>query len=150
MLATVKSPFGSRGVVDGHVMGTSGDARWRGHYALLNDEVIRNAVVSAAAARYGYAEDHVFVRLYVGKFAAPVTGAHEAAIRNWCGELTVGGGPVAVYGLDDVVAAVRGAAESKTYRNNPVLVTMKVLDAAGLLRQVDATASGPTMSADDR
>jgi hypothetical protein len=38
-----------------------------------------------------------------------------------------------VFGLTDVVAAVRQAAASKTYRDNPVLVTMKVLSAAALL-----------------
>ena len=45
----------------------------------------------------------------------------------------VGGGPIEVFGLADVVAAVRAAARSKTYRDNPVLVTMKVLESAGLL-----------------
>jgi hypothetical protein len=31
-------------------------------------------------------------------------------------------------------------AASKTYRDNPVLVTMKVLDTAGLLRDTDTSA----------
>jgi hypothetical protein len=43
-------------------------------------------------------------------------------------------------GLKDVIDAVRTAAASKTYRNNRVLVMMKVLDAAGLLRDTDTSA----------
>jgi hypothetical protein len=45
-----------------------------------------------------------------------------------------------VFGLDDVVAKVRAVAASKTYRDNPVLVTMKVLNAAGLLVDTDTSA----------
>ena len=51
----------------------------------------------------------------------------------------VGGGPIEVYGLPDVIQVVRKAAGSKTYRDNPVLVTMKVLDAAGLLADTDTS-----------
>ena len=40
----------------------------------------------------------------------------------------------------DVIDRVREAAASKTYRDNPVLVTMKVLAAAGLLQGADTTA----------
>ena len=52
-----------------------------------------------------------------------------------------GGGPIEVYGLADVTQVVRGTASSKTYRNNAVLVTMKVLDAAGLLVAIDSSDS---------
>ena len=38
-----------------------------------------------------------------------------------------------IYGLDEVVGAVREAAEHKQYRDDPVLVTMKVLAAARML-----------------
>jgi hypothetical protein len=44
-----------------------------------------------------------------------------------------GSGPIAVYGVGDVVGQVLGAAAGKQYRDNPVLVTMKVLQAAGRL-----------------
>ncbi len=139
VLATVKSFLGSRGVVAQHVMGTGGDQKARDLYLLLNDPVIRSSVVSAAAVRYGYKEDQVRVRLYVGRFAAPVKHTHEPAIRAWAAKETAGGGPIEVYGLTDVIEKVRKVAASKTYRDNPVLVTMKVLDAAGLLKDTDTS-----------
>lgn len=140
VLATVKSFFGSRGVIAEHVMGTGGDQRSTNLYLLLNDSVIRSGVVSSAAERYGYTADQVRVRLYVGRFAAPVKNNHEPAIREWASTQFVGGGPIEVYGLPDVIQVVRSVAGSKTYRDNAVLVTMKVLDAAGLL--VDTDTSG--------
>lgn len=42
-----------------------------------------------------------------------------------------------MYALSDVIQAVRTAAAWKTDRDNPVLVTMKVLAAAGLLVDAD-------------
>ncbi len=140
VLATVKSFLGSRGVVAEHVMGTGGDRRSQDLYRLLNDPVIRDGVIDVAARRYGYRRSQIRLRLYAGRFAAPGKGKHEAAIRTWASEQTVGGGPIEVYGLSDVIQAVRVAAGSKTYRDNPVLVTMKVLDAAGLL--IDTDTSG--------
>jgi hypothetical protein len=139
VLATVKSFLGSRGVVAEHVMGTGPDRKSRDLYMVLNDPVIRAGVVTAAAKRYGYAEEQVTLRLYVGRFAAPVKRTHEPAIREWAATQIVGGGPIEVYGLSDVIQAVRTAAASKTYRDNPVLVTMKVLDAAGLLVGMDTS-----------
>ena len=137
VLATVKSFFGSRGVVAEHVMGTGGPQAARNLYLLLNDAAIRAGVVAAAADRYGYSEDQVALRLYVGRFAAPVKGTHEPVIREWAASQVVGSGPIEVYGLADVIAAVRTAARSKTYRDNPVLVTMKVLESAGLLAALE-------------
>lgn len=121
-------------------MGTGGDRRFRALYLLLNDPVIRSGVVRSAAERYGYAEHQVRVRLHVGRFAAPVKHTHEPAIREWASTQIVGGGPIEVYGLPDVIEVVRQVSGSKTYRDNPVLVTMKVLDAAALL--VDTDTSG--------
>ncbi len=137
VLATVKSFFGSRGVAAEHLTGVGANVRSNNLYLLLNDPVIRDGVVTAAAGRYGYPVDQVTVRFYVGRFAGSTKGAHEAEIRQWCADQHVGGGPIEVYGLDDVVAAVRKAAASKTYRDNPVLVTLKVLEAAGHLRDVE-------------
>ncbi len=139
VLATVKSFLGSRGVVAEHVMGTGGDRKSRNLYLLLNDQAIRSAVVRSAADRYGYAEAQVTVRLYVGRFAAPVKHTHEPKIRKWAETQIVGGGPIEVYGLPDVIESVRKVAASKTYRDNPVLVTMKVLHAGGLLRDTDTS-----------
>lgn len=100
----------------------------------MNNKEIRSQVVTDAAARYGYKTDQVQLRLYVGRFAAPTRGSREAAIREWASHQRVGVGPIEVYGLDDVVGMVRDAAEHRQYRNDPVLVTMKVLQAAGQLK----------------
>lgn len=123
-------------------MGTSSDRKSNDLYLLLNDPLIRLGVVAAAAERYGYTESQVSVRLYVGRFAAPVQKTHEPVIREWASSQLVGGGPIEVYGLGDVIDVVRAVSASKTYRDNPVLVTMKVLDAAGLLVDTDTSAVG--------
>jgi hypothetical protein len=83
------------------------------------------------------------VRLYVGRFAAPKRGDHEARIRACCQKQRVGAGSIQVVGLDEVVSRVRAAAAHKQYRDNPVLVTMKVLEAAGLLRHALPDDIGP-------
>jgi hypothetical protein len=133
VLATVKSFFGSRGVVAEHVTGRTTNERGRKLYLLLNDEEIRKAVVTSAARRYGYRRNQVELRLYVGRFAGPTKGQHEIEIRKWAAGQRVGRGSIKVLGADEVVDKVRKAAARKQYRDNPVLVTMKVLEAAGLL-----------------
>lgn len=127
VLATVKSFFGSRGVVSDHVMGESGYTSW---YALLNQPDIRDGVVEGACERFGYRLDQVEMRLYVGKFAG---GGHEVRIRDWAATQKIGGCPLRVVGAGEVVAEVREVARSKQYRDSPVLATLKVLDATGAL-----------------
>jgi hypothetical protein len=56
VLTSVKSAFGSRGVVAEHVIGETPDEGASRRYRLLNDEEVREAVVAAAADRYGYRE----------------------------------------------------------------------------------------------
>lgn len=133
VLATVKSFFGPRGVVADQVLGRSTSDRGNNLYLLLNNHEVRRGVLAGACQRYGYPPEQVFLRLYVGRFAAPTTGAHEATIRSWCGEQSVGGGPIEVIGLHQVVSRVLSTSAARQYRDNPVLVTMKVLQAAGLL-----------------
>lgn len=148
VLATVKSFLGSRGVAAEQVKGTGGPKASQNRYMLLNDPDIRSGVVAAAAKRYGYSEQQVTLRLYAAQFAAPKKGTHEPVIREWAASQHVGAGPIEVYGLADVIDTVRAAAVSKTYRDNPVLVTMKVLDAAGLLVDTDTSAVGDDASDD--
>lgn len=133
VLATVKSYFGSRGVAANHVSGETSNMGARNGYRLLNDPVIREGVVLQAAKRYGYSVEQVEVRLYVGRFAGPKQGLHEASIRAWCANTIVGGGPIKVFGVEEVVERVRGAAAHTQYRDNAVLVSLKVLSAAGVL-----------------
>lgn len=132
VLASVKSFFGSRGVVAQHVDGSAGGSQAR-LYALLNDTVVRDQVVSGACARYGYDEQQVELRLYVGRFASPVKGENEQRIRDWAAGTKVGSGPIKVIGVRDVVDVVRRVAASKQYRDDPALVALKVLEAAGHL-----------------
>lgn len=131
VLATVKSFFGSRGVVAEHVRGEGSDPRANALYALLNDPLIRGTVVAAAAGRFGFQTDQIELRLYVGRFA---TSRSEEAVREWCAEQHVGAGPIAVIGASEVVEIVRRVARSTQYRDNAVLATLKVLDAADALK----------------
>jgi hypothetical protein len=132
VLASVKSYLGSTGVVAEQVTGeTTGEASRR--YSLLNRPEVRGNVVKEAAKRYGYRVGQVELRLYVGKFAG--SGAHEHRIRRWAKRQRVGAGRIGVYGLSDVVGTVRQVASRTEYIDNPVLVTMKVLAAAGMLTE---------------
>jgi hypothetical protein len=128
VLATVKSFFGSRGVQAREVTGEAGDG---GRYRLLNDPTIRDGVLAGAAERYGYQPEQVSFRLYVGKFAGD--GGDEAATRAWCLAQRVGAGPIEVVGLKQVIEKVRSVAARSTYINDPIVVSMKVLAAAGML-----------------
>ena len=133
VLATVKSFFGSRGVVSEHVIGTTTDDAARKRYALLNDPIVRSTVIKAAAQRFGYRLSQVELRLYVGRFAGPIQGHHEKVIRQWCRNQRVGRGSIRVFDVNAVLEQVRHAANSRQYRDNAVLVTMKVLESAGVL-----------------
>jgi len=70
VLASVKSAFGSRGVVAEHVTGETSNQAASRRYRLLNDKVVRSRVVAEAAKRYGYRINQVQLRLYVGRFSA--------------------------------------------------------------------------------
>jgi hypothetical protein len=133
VLATVKSFFGSRGVASEDVTGQTSNRVARGLYRLLNEPDVRDAVIEAAAERFGYQPSQVHLRLYVGRFAGPTQGHHEKRIRDWCASQIAGAGPIEVFGVEDVVSKVRTAAAQRQYRDNAVLVTMKVLEAARLL-----------------
>lgn len=125
VLASVKSFLGSRGVQAKQVAES-------GLYRLLNDMEVREGVVAEAARRYGYQPERIQLRLYVGKFAGK-NGADETAIRAWCARQAVGAGAIEVYGLQTLIDKVRQVAASRTYVNNPVVVAVKALAAAGLV-----------------
>ncbi|MBU3995408.1 MAG: hypothetical protein KKF42_06470 [Actinobacteria bacterium] len=130
VLATVKSFFGSRGVVADHVTGERGNTKW---YLMLNQPEIRDSIVEGACERFHYSPEQVEVRLYVGKFAG---GDHEQRIRDWAKTQhhCESGQPLAVVGADEVVEKVREVARSKQYRDHPVLATLKVLEATGAMK----------------
>lgn len=128
VLATVKSFFGSKGVQAKEV--TNPDAPHGRGYAMLNNVELRSTLIRQAAEQFGYDESDVELRLYAGKFPSVV---QELAIREWASRQKAGAGSIKVFGAAQVVSAVRVMANSTTYRDNPVLVSLKVLDAAGVL-----------------
>ena len=95
VLASVKSAFGSRGVVAEHVTGETSNQAASRRYWLLNDKVVRSRVVAEAAKRYGYPINQVQLRLYVGRFSGRKAGAHEQRVRAWAAKQRVGGGGAA-------------------------------------------------------
>ena len=134
ILATVKSFLGSRGVVANHVMGTSSNVRANSLYVILNNKNVRRSVLLQAAKKYGYQPKQVQFGFYVGRFAGPSLGVHEQQVRKWCSQQRVGAGPIEVFSLSDMVETVVDAAVSATqYRDNSVQMTMRLLNAAGLL-----------------
>lgn len=128
VLATVKSFFGSKGVQAKEV--TNPDAPHGRGYAMLNNVELRDTLIRQAAEQFGYDESDVELRLYAGKFPSIV---QELAIREWASKQKAGSGSIKVFGASQVVSAVRVMANSTTYRDNPVLVSLKVMDAAGVL-----------------
>ncbi len=133
VLATVRPYLGSRGAVAKEVMGVARQSASNAGYALLNDPEVRDTILASASDRYGYPTGLVEFRLYAGKFASPARGGHERAIRAWCAEQRIGYGPIAVHDVGDVAQAARRLAQSRPHRDNPTLVTIQVLEAAGLL-----------------
>jgi hypothetical protein len=123
VLATVKSFLGSRGVLAEHVVGTGGNQTARNLYLLLNDPVIRDGVVATAA---------------------PVKGTHEPVIRAWAHTQIVGGGPSRSSGCRMWSQLYAQQLDRRPTRDNPVLVTMKVLESAGLLASDVDNVIGPT------
>jgi hypothetical protein len=135
ILATVKSFLGSRGVVADHVIGSSSDTRANKLYVILNDREIRRSIVRQAAKRYGYEYSQVQLGLFVGRFSGPTVGEHERRVRIWCNRQRVGTRPIKVFSLADMVETViHAATDAKQYRDNPVLMTMRLLNAAGQLK----------------
>lgn len=116
VLASVKSFFGSHGVsLTG--MDQSG-------YRLFNDDDLRAEVVRVASERYGYPADRVNLRIYVGRFAPRSRDGVIAHFR----ERDMG-----VCTPEQVAELVLRAAESKTYTDDPVITTVKLLHATGHL-----------------
>ncbi len=126
VLASVKSFFGSYGVLAKEVAGVSGGSGDSG-YKMLNRPEVREGILAEAAKTYGYAENQVEFRLYVGHFRSV---QQELETRDWCASQFVGSGPIKVCSVDEIVGVVKAKAESKTYLNNPALVALKVLQEA--------------------
>ncbi len=131
MLGSIKSFFGSKGVERQGFKGIANPLR-RTHfddYRLFNDADLRNEIVRQAAERYGYAESHVRVALYVGRFYAKDREAVERHLRS----IVVGKHAVRVVSLDVLAPKLIELSKSGTYSNDPVVMTVKMLREANLL-----------------
>jgi hypothetical protein len=102
-------------------------------FKLFNDSELREAVTAAACSHYGYESHQVEWRLYAGKFA----GGHKADVRSHLANLTP---PVVGVGLDEIVETLVGLAGRPTYTDDPVIMTVKALAAAGRLTLGDEVA----------
>lgn len=128
VLSSVKSFFGSQGVGVQGFVGLANEERKTNYkaYGLFNYEDIRSGVIAQACQRFGYRPEDVELRLYVGKFKSR---SAQSAITEHLAKMVVGRGPVKVFGLSEIVEAVVKVAGSKTYINDPVIVTVKSIMA---------------------
>ena len=131
VLASVKSFFGSAGVsrnvfreLAKFDKPTPRQLRAFGHYKLFNDTEIREGVIAEAAKRFGYSHRQVELRLYVGKFQ---NCEEEAVIKTGLGKMRAGKGPVKVFDLGEILTKLLNVLDSKTYFNDPVIMTLKAL-----------------------
>lgn len=85
--------------------------------------------MNEAVKRYGYPETDIRFGIFVGRFRAN----EEASITAHLHNIKDGAGPVKVYNLQMIIAGLIDAAKSKTYINDPVIVTIKALQEAGVL-----------------
>lgn len=129
VLAEVKSYLRSRGVSRQGFRGLAkeGSRSRVSLFKIFNDTRLRKKVVAEACKLYGYKPSQVRMRLYVGKFA----GGHEEDIRARLARYRTP--PVEVIDLERIVDRLVEQAKSGTYIDDPVLVTVKALDAAGRL-----------------
>jgi hypothetical protein len=132
-LVSVKSFFGSAGVDRQGFKGLADETKKThyGLYKIFNDETIREGILKKASEKYGYPKDLITVSLFVGKFKK----ADEFDITKHLNGIIAGAGPIQVVTLEKIVNQLLGAAKSKTYINDPVIMTVKVLSTTGNIHQ---------------
>jgi hypothetical protein len=135
VLASVKSFFGSRGVSRhgfrdlSEIADPPSDRQHKAFnlYKIFNEPELRTKIIEEAARRYGYSDDQVELRLYVGRFGNELDRrditAHLKTVR-------AGKGSIRVVALDEIVRSLFSVLESKTYINDPVISTLKALAEA--------------------
>lgn len=133
ILASVKSFFGSAGVHRQGFRGLADESKPThfGRYTMFNERAIMRGMIRGASARFGYPPKRIRMCLFVGKFHRP----DEVDIRKHLARLRTPAGTVEVIGLDEIVRQLLAATTSRTYINDPVLMTLKVLRAADLLKE---------------
>jgi len=120
VLGFAKSFFGSRGVNrDGFWFADKPRERDLGLYRVFNEPDLRQSIVEKASERFGYPPQAVEFVPYVGKFTSR---DHEQDIRHH-----LRGQGIEVVGVKEIMKGLSALAESKTYFNDPVIVTLKCL-----------------------
>ena len=132
LLGSVKSYFGSQGITRGFFKGLAqpGERTVYARATIFNEPEVRNGVLREAKRVYGYPLGKMRLALFVGKFGG---GTHEGDIRTHLNRLRVGGGPVQVFGVREIAESLVSLADRKTYLDDPVVMTLKMLRAAGYL-----------------
>jgi hypothetical protein len=129
VLASVKSYFGSTGVNRQGFKNIAKDGRqtYFDNYKLFNYKDIREGVIAKAASQFGYSTNQVELRLYVGHFQ---NDEEQQEVTKHLRTIKAGRGPIKVVGLLEIVEAALGVANSATYINDPVVMTLKALKKA--------------------
>lgn len=136
LLGFVKSYLGSGGVDRQGFRGIAESGRKTdfGRYAVFNEPDIRQGIVQGAERRFGYPPEATQLVLYVGRFK----NGHERAVRDHLGRQGA-----KVVGLAEIVEGILALADSKTYVNDPVVVTLKCLKEIERLDRLNAEESAP-------
>lgn len=134
VLATVKSFFGSRGVIPQEVMGKG---RGASGYTMINDKKKRTELIALAAEKYGYAVKDIEVRLYAGKFAGK---DGEQTVRDWASKQILGGGVLQVINALQLSQVIQALAKESHYQNNVAVAFAKTQIEAELIRSRDEKA----------
>ena len=133
ILGSVKSFLGSYGVSCKGFRGLSKGSSDREYnqYRIFNDREVREGVIQKARERYGYyPRKSIQVKLFVGKFKSK---KEQWEIEEHLAFMKDRGVSFEVVGLDKIVQGLVEKAQESTYINDPVIMTVNALDAAGLL-----------------
>ena len=132
VLGSVKSFLGSHGVNRRgfrRLSANSGDREYD-QYRIFNDPEVRNGIINGASAQYGYPRQSIEIKLFVGKFKSE---QEQREIEKHVGAMEDCGVRFEVVGLDKILHGLMEKAKERTYVNDPVIMTLKALDAAGKL-----------------
>ena len=138
LLGSVKSYLGSYGVSRQGFRGIADETRNTHYpqYTMFNEDDIRAGIISTAAERFGFDPGSIKLALFAGRFGP----REEQPVREYLA--TIG---VRVYGLVEIMAGIKLLAESKTYFDDPVLMTMKCLaELDELARKKERRKGKPT------
>lgn len=126
LLGSVKSFFGSSGVGRQGFRGLADRGR-RTHfqrYMMFNRLKLRNAIIRKASQIYDFPKDQIRLALFVGKFLA----ADKDDVVSYLSKRSV-----EVTGPDVIVEQLLTLVGKKTYVNDPVITTLRLLHAQGKL-----------------